>query len=187
MKPIKYRRDLWQAVQEITGDVAEIGVAEGRFSEEMLSWPIPFPKLYLVDRWQCVPTQRGDASNKQSWHQKNWEDAHQRVARFNHRVVFLRGDSVTMSQQVPGLSLRLVYVDGDHSYEGVLNDIHAWLPKLVPGGVMAFHDYENPNYGVKKAVELLAKVTGTQIYKISEDKMDDAGAYIICDNLRGKL
>lgn len=36
--------------------------------------------------------------------------------------------------------VELVFVDGAHDYESVRQDIAAWMPKLVPGGTVAFHD-----------------------------------------------
>lgn len=38
-------------------------------------------------------------------------------------------------------SLDFVFVDGDHSQEGVAADIENWRPKLKPGGVIFGHDY----------------------------------------------
>ena len=35
----------------------------------------------------------------------------------------------------------LLFIDGDHSYESVASDFHAWSPQLVSGGVLVFHDY----------------------------------------------
>lgn len=35
----------------------------------------------------------------------------------------------------------LLIIDADHSYEGVSRDMRAWLPHLVPGGLVFFHDY----------------------------------------------
>jgi predicted O-methyltransferase YrrM len=35
----------------------------------------------------------------------------------------------------------LIFIDADHSYEGVRADIELSLPLLRPGGVLAFHDY----------------------------------------------
>jgi len=34
----------------------------------------------------------------------------------------------------------LLFIDGDHSVEGVEDDLTHWLPKLVEGGVVALHD-----------------------------------------------
>lgn len=35
----------------------------------------------------------------------------------------------------------MVFVDGDHSYEGCRGDMHHWLPNIKPGGILAVHDY----------------------------------------------
>lgn len=35
----------------------------------------------------------------------------------------------------------MVFVDGDHSYNGAKGDILAWLPSIKPGGIMAVHDF----------------------------------------------
>lgn len=36
----------------------------------------------------------------------------------------------------------MVFIDGDHSYEGCKGDIEAWLPNIKPGGILAVHDYK---------------------------------------------
>lgn len=36
--------------------------------------------------------------------------------------------------------IRLLFIDGDHSYEASRADYEAWSPWLVEGGVVAFHD-----------------------------------------------
>lgn len=35
----------------------------------------------------------------------------------------------------------LVFIDGDHTYNGAKGDILSWLPNIKPGGIMAVHDY----------------------------------------------
>ncbi len=40
----------------------------------------------------------------------------------------------------PGHQIGLLYIDGAHSYEGVKADLDAWLPYVVDGGYVAFHD-----------------------------------------------
>lgn len=44
----------------------------------------------------------------------------------------------------------LVFLDGEHGYEGVRADIAAYLPLVRPGGLMAGHDFPKP--GVRRAV-----------------------------------
>lgn len=35
----------------------------------------------------------------------------------------------------------MVFIDGDHSYEGCKADIEAFMPLLLPGGILACHDF----------------------------------------------
>lgn len=39
--------------------------------------------------------------------------------------------------------IRLLWVDGDHSYQGAKKDCDGFLPHLAPGGIVAFHDALN--------------------------------------------
>ena len=39
----------------------------------------------------------------------------------------------------------LIFVDGAHYDQAVINDIEAWRPILKPFGYMLFHDYNHPN------------------------------------------
>lgn len=69
----------------------------------------------------------------------------------------------------------LVYIDGEHSYEGCAGDIAAWLPNLVPGGLLAIHDYKkaqndpreygrnHPFPGVDQAVDDLLVDAGYKV------------------------
>ena len=34
-----------------------------------------------------------------------------------------------------------MFIDADHTFEGVTSDIVAWGPKLKPGGLISGHDY----------------------------------------------
>jgi predicted O-methyltransferase YrrM len=53
-------------------------------------------------------------------------------------------------------SLDFVFIDANHNYEFVYEDIKIWLPKIKSGGILAGHDYNHPVWpGVKKAVDEL--------------------------------
>ncbi|MDK2849781.1 MAG: 1-O-methyltransferase [Candidatus Woesearchaeota archaeon] len=36
--------------------------------------------------------------------------------------------------------VELIFIDGDHKYESVKLDFDLWFPKVINGGIMAFHD-----------------------------------------------
>jgi predicted O-methyltransferase YrrM len=48
--------------------------------------------------------------------------------------------------------VEMVFVDGGHGKEAVEGDIDAWLDKVQPGGIIAFHDYGQPSLPHVKAV-----------------------------------
>jgi len=63
------------------------------------------------------------------------------------------GDSKTIEWDIP---VNMVFVDGDHSYEGCKGDIEKWLCWTTD--IMVFHDYqktEKPHPGVDKAIDEL--------------------------------
>ncbi len=50
------------------------------------------------------------------------------------------------------LPIRLLYIDGDHTYPGVSTDVRKWLPFVTQDGIIAFHDVINPDIGPVKAI-----------------------------------
>lgn len=78
------------------------------------------------------------------------EDARRRAAnlfaRAGQRVVCLKADSHRPEtvREVEGLfagrPLDFLFIDGDHSYEGVRQDFEMYAPLVRPGGLIAFHD-----------------------------------------------
>jgi predicted O-methyltransferase YrrM len=36
--------------------------------------------------------------------------------------------------------IELIFIDGDHEYDGVKKDFVVWYPKIIENGIMAFHD-----------------------------------------------
>jgi predicted O-methyltransferase YrrM len=63
-----------------------------------------------------------------------------------------------------------IYIDGNHSYDAVKDDLTKWYPKLKKGGLIAGDDYSklaeeklfNYNFGVKRAVDEFATRTATK-------------------------
>ena len=49
----------------------------------------------------------------------------------------------------------VVYIDADHSYQAVREDIALWYPRITPGGALCGHDYYQEKHwpGVKRAVD----------------------------------
>jgi predicted O-methyltransferase YrrM len=67
-------------------------------------------------------------------------------ARAGQEVILLRGDSheAAMAERVQarlaGAPIDLLFIDGDHRYEGVKRDAEMYAPMVRAGGIVAFHD-----------------------------------------------
>ena len=48
-----------------------------------------------------------------------------------------------------------VFIDGDHSFYGVISDSELARSLLRPGGIIIWHDYGNPTVEVTKAIDCL--------------------------------
>jgi predicted O-methyltransferase YrrM len=75
-----------------------------------------------------------------------------RLEKFGDRVTQIIGDSKTIAPLFADGTVDMVFIDGDHRYEGVKADILGWMPKLKKDGVMSGHDFDqaamivNPRY-----------------------------------------
>lgn len=50
----------------------------------------------------------------------------------------------------------LLFIDGDHSLDGIVGDLDAWMFHVKRNGIIAFHDYGAEKWpAVKKTVDLL--------------------------------
>lgn len=123
---------------------AEIGVWKGDFSERIRAKARP-RTLHLIDPWRFVPSypQRwygGTAARSQDDMDRIYRDVVRRFAD-DPRVIIHRLDSARAARQLADVSFDWVYIDADHSYDAVRNDLELWAPRIAPGGVLAGDDY----------------------------------------------
>jgi len=136
----------WLTERGLTGDGVEVGVFEGSYSEVLLRTS-QLKTLYLVDIWEQVPTDEYHKPGKPCG--RTGEQILNSIMRnfdklYPGRYRPIRKPSVEASTVFVYGSLDFVYIDADHSYQAVMDDIAAWLPKVKPGGVIAGHDYKCP-------------------------------------------
>ena len=63
----------------------------------------------------------------------------------------------------------LIFIDGDHTYEGVKTDFESWFPHLRKGAIILFH---NSNYkSVQKFAMELAKDKRVKIRGLPQDSL----------------
>ena len=76
-----------------------------------------------------------------------------RGAGLERKVTAIRSSTAELGQKWTGPPVGLLFIDADHSYEGVSQDWAGWVNRFGPAAKVAFHDYENPAYeGVTRFV-----------------------------------
>ena len=67
-----------------------------------------------------------------------------------------------------------MFIDAQHHFDAVLEDLTLWFPKLRTGGVLAGHDwgldYGPPLFGVEKAVREFSKKHAIQNIHVTSDQ-----------------
>lgn len=92
----------------------------------------------------------------QSQHDDNFELAQQRLKGYD--VGFIKGFSSVAASTIPSKSLDFVYIDGNHGFEFVYQDITLWAQRVRIGGIVAGHDFYHFKWaGVVEAVERYTK------------------------------
>lgn len=80
----------------------------------------------------------------------------------------IQSGSIRVGQLWDRGKVDLVYVDGDHSEEGVRGDIEAWLPHIKPGGYIAFHDYAGEPHHWPAVQQVVNELIAPRYPKVDE-------------------
>ena len=122
------------------GALAEIGRFKGGSTLLLASALPPGAELWSYDLHVAI---RGDMSGPQL--DAELQGALQRYG-LADRVHLVVGDSRTA--EPPPREPYLVFVDGDHTYEGARADYERWSALVAPGGHLLFHDaVDSGGYG----------------------------------------
>lgn len=149
---MKYRYDiLIETIKQFDLKVGvEIGVKRGENIKKVLQ-ACPNFHFYAVDCWDPKLQYINWAKGAQSVNEKFFNKLNRT---YPDRITKLKGYSAEMSKMIGDNSVDLIFVDGDHSFEGCTADIELWYPKLKLGGFIAGHDYGHERFpGVKQAVD----------------------------------
>jgi len=163
----------------LKGNVAELGVYKGKFARYINTY-FPERKLYLFDTFEGF-----DNRDVQTEQQKDFSTGTQNFADtsvegvlkqmpFPEQCIPVKG---FFPESAKDVSDTFVFVSLDADlYEPIYNGLQFFYPKLVKGGYIFIHDFNNDHYrGARKAVEQFCEEQGLSFVPIP----DSGGSAII--------
>jgi predicted O-methyltransferase YrrM len=93
--------------------------------------------------WLCAREGRGPVYAIDDWSSKTEQALRANVEHYNAQIEIVTGKSWEVAASL-SVQFAFVFIDGDHG-AGIWRDVPTWTSKVMPGGVIAFHDY-----GVRK-------------------------------------
>jgi len=150
--------------QEMKGDVVEVGSWQG-YSTSFLARAVAETgngRMYAIDHF------RGNAGKEPVYAagQADLGDLpglfrdHMRKAGLAETVQLLAmpNEEAAAELRRDGARIRFLFIDGDHSPEGVRRDIDLFFPMLLPGAIVVFDDCTSSAPGVIEAVDDLLEM-----------------------------
>jgi hypothetical protein len=124
----------------LTGKGVEVGTFKGDFAKTILnSWG---GTLYMIDPWRGLGSEYDDTSNMvKEEYADSYHNTMNSIKGFEHRAFMLRGLSSELIDLFQDESLDFVYIDANHAYDFVVEDINLWFSKVKKGGLVMGHDY----------------------------------------------
>jgi hypothetical protein len=134
----------------------EIGVGVGSNAMHLLD-NSGIEILYGVDNWSVRSSSKAQKSTKDN------------LAEYGERFKMLEMRSLEAVELFEDESIDFVYIDGNHRYKPVVEDIKAWYPKVRKGGFFGGHDYVVARgCGVIKAVDDYFEAIDREFYLTRE-------------------
>ncbi len=132
--------------------IAEIGVFKGQFSKIIKTFLNP-KELHLVDIFTGTMCSGDKDGNNIVWINLDHEfNVLTNYFKGQEEVKLHKGKSENIIANFPDDYFDVIYIDGDHSYEGVSIDLNLARKKVKPGGIISGHDYAFNFLPVMRAV-----------------------------------
>lgn len=147
-------------MQELQGDVVEIGSWQGR-STTFLARAVKESKngnFFAIDHF-------GGNIGKEEFYKVDGSmnqlkmNFEKNILKFglSNTVNLLDMSNEEASDEFKDKTIRFLFIDGDHTEEGVKKDIELFFPRLVPGSIVVFDDYFDGFSGLITAIDELLK------------------------------
>lgn len=129
----------------------EIGVYRGEFTKKFCESGL---EMYGIDPWKSFRGQ-GRAGKSQELQDYNYNHAKKLLSPYKN-CTLIRKTSMEALDLVDYGSMDFVYIDGDHRFRAVAEDIYEWYFRVRSGGIVSGDDY---NLTGPNATHLICQVS----------------------------
>lgn len=167
---MRYKRHLLGQVIARAGYTkgAEIGVRKGKFTR-VLCQAAPRLHMLCVDPWAPYGNGRYTQQRQDGIYQQCLENLE------GYDVTVVRKTSMDAAREVLPESLDFAYIDGDHTFDYVMEDIIHWSRKVRSGGIVACHDYHyGSNVEVVEAVNAYTRANHIDPWYVTKESQPTA-------------
>jgi len=148
---------------------AEVGVAEGDFSEYICK-TINDGHLYSIDSWgsELNEDPRGKLIGL-NLAKSRYKEAKEKLSKYNCSII--KDISMSAVLAITKESLDYVYIDGNHTFDFIMQDLIEWGKRVRSNGIISGHDYYHFRWsGVVEAVEIYTKMHKIYEWYITDER-----------------
>lgn len=149
--------------------VAELGVFKGDFSNDILNIMKP-SELHLVDIWNGT-FGSGDKDGKNHTIVEDMQKVYENICekyKYNNTILVHKKSTLEYLSTIKDDFFDMIYIDADHSFSAVVNDLMQSFLKIKHNGYLCGHDYIIGSE-VAAAVELFCKFYNQKVNAITKD------------------
>jgi len=128
----------------------EIGTYKGKYAE-CLTREMPGLDLTCVDAWTAYKGYQDYETT--DLEQTAYADAQARADRCGFKL--MKAWSLDAVKEFANESLDFVFIDGNHDFRHVVDDVDEWSKKVRKGGIVSGHDFfinHHKRFGVREAI-----------------------------------
>lgn len=140
----------------------EIGVSFGTHCKRILQ-TTGVEKLYGIDPYLNY----GDPTNTKMpdlYFDIFFYKVQAKLSEFGNRFELIRDYSVSAAQLFADSSLDFIFLDANHTFQSVTDDLNAWYSKVRSGGLISGDDYATCHPGVPMAVDIFCQKMGLELH-----------------------
>lgn len=130
--------------------MVEIGTYKGKFAERICE-RIPGVRLTVIDMWKAYDSYKDFEEN--DLETNAYQQAMDRSVQCGFKII--RDWSLEAVKRFKDESLDAIFIDGNHDFRHVVDDVAEWSKKVRSGGIVAGHDFfqnRHKGFGVRDAI-----------------------------------